>query len=207
MIPPTWRPIVRGSAQLLALPGRARPGSTRCMAARCSTSIALAGNARRSTADASITAAPGRVCVVMVADCLPVLFASRDGAAHWRGARRLARPRGRRARTHGGGARRRAGGALGLAGARDLAATLRSGRGGARCVRGADAGAAACFSANERGRWQADLVGLARRRLRSLGRDRCPAAEMVHVTPTGEHFFSHRRDGKGRPMAALIWKE
>ena len=44
-----------------------------------------------ATADASIATLPGRVCVVMVADCLPVLFASRDGqhigAAHagWRG--------------------------------------------------------------------------------------------------------------------------
>ena len=36
---------------------------------------------------------------------------------------------------------------------------------------GAEAGAAACFSANARGRWQADLVGLARRRLAAIGRD------------------------------------
>lgn len=42
-------------------------------------------------ADAAMTTLPGRVCVVMVADCLPVLLARRDGravaAAHagWRG--------------------------------------------------------------------------------------------------------------------------
>src|SRR3984885_12913114 len=43
------------------------------------------------SADGAITTEPGRVCVIQVADCLPVLFAARDGsvvgAAHvgWRG--------------------------------------------------------------------------------------------------------------------------
>ncbi|HEX4674655.1 MAG TPA: laccase domain-containing protein, partial [Steroidobacteraceae bacterium] len=42
-------------------------------------------------ADAAVTRTPGRVCVIQVADCMPVLFAARDGsavgAAHagWRG--------------------------------------------------------------------------------------------------------------------------
>ena len=64
-------------------------GSTRCMARSWRISI----RTRRVviTADAAVARTDGRVCVVMVADCLPVLFASRDGrriaAAHagWRG--------------------------------------------------------------------------------------------------------------------------
>src|SRR4051812_36311082 len=45
----------------------------------------------RPEADATHTAARGRVCAIMVADCLPVLFTTRDGAqiaaahAGWRG--------------------------------------------------------------------------------------------------------------------------
>ncbi|MBC7662804.1 MAG: peptidoglycan editing factor PgeF, partial [Caulobacter sp.] len=48
-------------------------------------------DAAMERADASITTVPGIACTVMVADCLPVLFATRDGravgAAHagWRG--------------------------------------------------------------------------------------------------------------------------
>ncbi len=44
-----------------------------------------------TTADACITTTPGIACTIMVADCLPVLLALRDGravaAAHagWRG--------------------------------------------------------------------------------------------------------------------------
>jgi copper oxidase (laccase) domain-containing protein len=68
-----------------------------------------------------------------------------------------------------------------------------------------DSGAGTCFVANARGRWQADLVGLARRRLGALGvtalsgGDWCTHADR-------ERFFSHRRDGRGGRMAALVWK-
>ena len=55
------------------------------------TAVAGFGSPGRPRADASMALAPGQVCAVMVADCLPVLLADRVGtcvaAAHagWRG--------------------------------------------------------------------------------------------------------------------------
>lgn len=162
------------------------------------------------TADASIATRPGRACVVMVADCLPVLFASRDGsriaAAHagWRG---LA-----------AGVLEQTVTALGVP-ARELTAWLgpaisqphfEVGEDVRAAFVEADAGSAAAFVANARGRWQADLVGLARRRLTALGiTDVSGGTWCTFAHP--ERFFSHRRDGhlhagKGGRMAALIWR-
>jgi copper oxidase (laccase) domain-containing protein len=69
-----------------------------------------------------------------------------------------------------------------------------------------DAGAASAFVRNDRGRWQCDLYGLARRRLNALGvagiygGGWCTFAE-------ADRFFSYRRDGQCGRMAALIWIE
>jgi len=68
-----------------------------------------------------------------------------------------------------------------------------------------DVGAAAHFTANSRGRWQADLVGLARRRLATLGVDDVHGGTWCTFADR-ERFFSFRRDGRGGRMAALIWK-
>lgn len=158
------------------------------------------------TGDASVATASGRVCVIMVADCLPVLFASADGrhigAAHagWRG---LA-----------GGvleATVRALGAdpgtltawLGPAISREhfeVGADVRD------AFLGQDPGAAAFFVPNPRGRWQADLVGLARRRLERLG-IRSIAGGHWCTFADRSRFYSFRRDGGGGRMAALIWKD
>jgi YfiH family protein len=75
---------------------------------------------------------------------------------------------------------------------------------------GTDARAATYFVPNERGRWQADLVGLARRRLALLGIESISGGEWCTFADR-ERFFSHRRDGhlhdgKGGRMAALIWR-
>jgi hypothetical protein len=160
-------------------------------------------------ADGAVTAEPGRVCAVLVADCLPVLFAARDGsvvaAAHagWRG---LA-----------AGVLENAVAALGVAPAH-LLAWIGPGIGPANFEVGAEvreafvgaagahggASAAAAFVPNPRGRWQCDLAGLARLRLAALGvtglygGDRCTFADP-------ENFFSHRRDARSGRMAALIW--
>jgi YfiH family protein len=162
------------------------------------------------TADAAIASVPGRVCVVMVADCLPVLFASRDGkrvaAAHagWRG---LA-----------AGVLERTVAALEVPGA-ELRAWLgpaistenfEVGEEVRAAFVDADPGMAAAFVPNARGRWQADLVGLARRRLAAMGVSDVSGGEWCTFADR-ERFFSHRRDGhvhagKGGRMAALIWR-
>ena len=157
------------------------------------------------TADASVTSRPGPACVVMVADCLPVLFTSRDGscvgAAHagWRG---LA-----------SGVLERTVSALRVP-ARELRAWL------GPCIScehfevgdevreefvKQDAAASAHFDRNARGRWQADLVGLARRRLESLGIADLAGGKWCTFADR-ERFYSHRRDGKGGRLAALIWR-
>jgi len=157
------------------------------------------------TADAAVTRSAGIACAIMVADCLPVLFASRDGsrigAAHagWRG---LA-----------------AGMLENTVATLDIpAAELTAWLGPAISrehfevgaeVRAAfvdaDAGAAPHFTPNARGRWQADLVALARRRLAALGVTDVHGGDWCTYADHGR-FYSHRRDGRGGRMAALIWR-
>lgn len=157
-------------------------------------------------ADAAVARAAGAVCVIQVADCMPVLFASRDGsavgAAHagWRG---LA-----------GGVLERTVRALGVAPERLIAwlgptisqQHFEVGDDVRTAFVSGDPASESAFVANARGRWQCDLYALARLRLAALGvRDVfgggwCTYAE----TP---RFFSYRRDGQCGRMAALIWRE
>jgi YfiH family protein len=157
------------------------------------------------TADASVTTQAGLPCVVMVADCLPVLFTSRDGsrvaAAHagWRG---LA-----------AGVLERTVDALGVPGSH-----LRAWLGPAiskehfevgdevrEAFVKANKGNAVCFERNDRGRWQADLVGLAIRRLDRLGVTEISGGKWCTFADRAR-FYSHRRDGKGGRLAALVWR-
>jgi hypothetical protein len=74
----------------------------------------------------------------------------------------------------------------------------------------ADPGAASAFAPNTRGRWQADLAGLARQRLAGLGVAEVSGGEWCTFGDR-DRFFSHRRDGylhagQGGRMAALIWR-
>lgn len=157
-------------------------------------------------ADAAISSGADAACVVMVADCLPVLFATRDGsrigAAHagWRGLV--------------SGVLEQTVKALRVPG-RDLLAWL------GPCISREhfevgddvrdefvkqDACASAYFDKNARGRWQADLVGLAKRRLEKLGVREVSGGDWCTFADR-ERFYSHRRDGKGGRLAALIWRE
>jgi YfiH family protein len=157
-------------------------------------------------ADAVVTRLTGRVCVIQVADCMPVLFAARDGsavgAAHagWRG---LA-----------GGVLEETVRKLGVP-PEQLIAWLGPTIGRSHFEVGDDVHsafvsrdpqAASAFEANARGRWQCDLYELARRRLAALGlQDICGGGWCTYADAA--RFFSFRRDGQCGRMAALIWME
>jgi polyphenol oxidase len=157
-------------------------------------------------ADAALTRRPGRVLAVLVADCLPVLLARRDGAAvavahaGWRG---LAAGvlEATIAALDGAGHELLAwlGPAIGPA-HYEVGEEVRT----AFCQR--DTQAEAAFAANARGRWQCDLQRLAHQRLSALG------LQSIHAEPRctyaqAESFYSFRRDGVTGRMAALIWLE
>lgn len=161
------------------------------------------------TADAAITTVPGLACTIMVADCLPVLLADRQGrgvgAAHagWRG---LA----------GGVLERTVAGLAEAVGARpaDLVAWLGPCIGPRRFEVGEEVraaflagqpGADTHFKPGERpGKWWADLQGLARDRLTRCGVGDISAEPACTVEDTSR-FFSFRRDGRTGRMAALVW--
>jgi polyphenol oxidase len=160
-------------------------------------------------ADAAITTEPGLACTVLVADCLPMLFAAPDargvGAAHagWRG---LA-----------GGVLDATVAALADAAAcrpGDLVAWLGPCIGPRRFEVGADVldafGAAAAnrFVPRPRPdgsrRWLADLPGLARDRLAAAGVTQVYGGTWCTVEDASA-FFSFRRDGVTGRMAAAVW--
>jgi len=156
------------------------------------------------TADAILTRRAGRICAVQVADCMPVLFAAADGsavaAAHagWRG---LAAGVLEATVMRLGIEPRRLLAWLGPAiGAPhfEVGAEVRA------AFTAADAGAAAAFAENARGRWQCDLAQLARRRLATLGVKHVSGGSWCTYADA-TRFFSYRRDGQCGRMAALIW--
>jgi YfiH family protein len=159
---------------------------------------------RAHVADAIIARRIGQVCVVQVADCLPVLFASLRGkavaVAHagWRG---LA-----------AGVLEATVARLGID-PRELLAWLGPAIGPAHFEVGAEvraaflaheAVAAGVFTANERGRWLCDLRALARQRLRAAGVGAVYGVDACTFSDPAR-FFSYRRDGRCGRMAALIW--
>lgn len=155
-------------------------------------------------ADGAWTDAAGVVCAVLTADCLPVLFCDEAGsevaAAHagWRGL--LA------------GVLEETVLAMGLAPRRLLAwlgpaigpRAFEVGEEVREAFLAIDVGADVCFTPSPRGRWLADLPGLARRRLQAQGLARIYGGhDCTYQHP--DRFFSYRRDGQTGRMAALIW--
>lgn len=155
-------------------------------------------------ADAAWTHQPGRPCVVMTADCLPVLLCDRAGtvvaAAHagWRGL---------------------AGGVIAATVAQmgappaELLAWLGPAIGPAAFevgeeVRAAflalDTDNAACFQPSPARRWLADIYDLARRQLQRLGVAAIYGGEFCTFSELGR-FFSYRRETRTGRMANLVW--
>ena len=148
-------------------------------------------------ADAAVARRPGTVCVVKVADCMPVLFAA-DGvvaAAHagWRGL---------------------AGGVLEATvdAMRAPGASVSSWLGPAIGpsvyevgdeVRAAFGGHESAFTPTRPGHWLLDLYAVARARLSAKGVTRISGGGFC--TLSEERFFSYRRDKTAARMAALIW--
>lgn len=155
-------------------------------------------------ADAAYSQQQGRVCTVMTADCLPVLFCDRAGtrvaAAHagWRG-------------LHGGVLENTI---QAMGGVPDqLLAWLGPAIGPASFevgdeVREAfvrkDAEAVTAFVAHRSGKWLCDLYQLARLRLRHAGVVSIYGGDFCTFSDT-QRFFSYRRDSVTGRMASLIW--
>ena len=160
-------------------------------------------------ADAAVTRRVGVACAILVADCIPVLFAAHDGsivgAAHagWRG---LA-----------GGVLEATVAAMSGLGADPtrLSAWLGPGIGQdsfevgdevRAAFVGHDARASEAFLPHQRGKWQCDLFALARSRLAAVGLTDITGGEFCTYADK-KRFFSYRRDGQCGRMAALIWRE
>ena len=164
--------------------------------------VAIAGSGIGISADAVWTNQPGQPCAVMTADCLPVLFADREGtcvaAAHagWRG---LA-----------GGVLESTIAALPVAPHR-LLAWLGPAIGPLAFQVGDEvretflrqcADDAAAFQPDGE-RWRADLFALARARLMRCGIGAVSGGGHCTVSDA-THFFSHRRDGLSGRFASVI---
>ena len=158
-------------------------------------------------ADAAVASVPLEACVVMTADCLPVILCDRDGttvaAAHagWRGL--------------SAGVVEATVQAMAVAPAQ-LMAWLGPAIGAQAYEVGDEVRdafvqrsmrATQAFGAGKGpGKWWCDLYMLARQRLEALGVRSIHGGGFCTYTER-ERFFSHRRDGQCGRMATLIWIE
>ncbi|MDR3353160.1 MAG: peptidoglycan editing factor PgeF [Zoogloeaceae bacterium] len=165
------------------------------------------GNAPRHDmpqADAAVSRVPGRVCAILTADCLPVLFCDLDAtvvaAAHagWRGlCAGVLENTVRAMRVDSGKIMAWLGPAIGPA-AFEVGEEVRA------AFLAQDPHAAHAFRALGAGKFLSDLHALARRRLAACGVVRVFGIAACTVTDPAR-FFSYRRDGRTGRMASLIW--
>lgn len=164
----------------------------------------LEGGSPAQEGDAAVTRGPGNACVIMTADCLPVLFCDRAGktiaAAHagWRGlAAGVLENTLAAMRLPAGEILAWLGPAIGPQ-AYEVGDAVRS------AFVQVDSGADQAFEPQGEGKWLCDLYQLASQRLRRAG--------VTHIYGGGlctwsdsRRFFSYRRDGQCGRMASLIW--
>jgi polyphenol oxidase len=163
------------------------------------------------SADASVTTTPGRVLAIMTADCLPVLLASRDGkvvgAAHagWRGLaagvieQTVALMRSKQIQQSQTQIEILAylGPAIGPH-AFEVGSEVRD------IFMAQDPASAACFEQlQEKGKYLADIYGLACLRLNALGIEQIEGGG--ECTLQNPDYFSYRRDQQTGRMGSFIW--
>ncbi len=169
---------------------------------------AVGCDADEFVADASVTTTPGTVLAILTADCLPVVFAARDGSevavahAGWRGladgvleatVATMSTPPENVQAWLGPCA-----GAQAYEVGQDVFDTFVS----------RDGRAADCFVATRPGHWTVDLYVLARQRLADAG----IAIKNIHggglcTISDPSRFFSHRRDQCSGRLATLVWRD
>jgi YfiH family protein len=157
-----------------------------------------------SEADGRYSLQAGVICAIQTADCLPVLLCDERGAAvaalhaGWRGlaagilevgVQRLPVPPSR---------------LLAWLGPAIAGAAFEVGMEVRDAFLSVDPGAEVCFRAGRESRWQADLYGLARRRLQQAGVDRIYGGDYCTYTQS-DWFYSYRRQVSCGRMASLIW--
>jgi len=165
----------------------------------------LDGKTIQEPADAAFTGRHGEACVIMTADCLPVLLCDRAGtkvgAAHagWRGlSAGVVEATVQAMDAKPGELLAWLGPAIGSQ-AYEVGEEVR-----AAFVAHAPEAAQAFKPGQVAGKWWCDLYLLARQRLASVGVRDVHGGGLCTFTDK-ERFFSHRRDGQCGRMATLIW--
>lgn len=154
----------------------------------------------RPDADAAVSRAAGKVCAVLVADCMPVLFADENATvvaiahAGWRGLAAGVIEATLQAMKEDSG---------------KLLAWLGPAIGPrvyevGEDVRAALPGHDSAFAATRRGHWNLDLYSVARQKLAARGLTRVFGGEFCTYSER-DRFYSYRRERGTARMAALIW--
>ena len=137
-------------------------------------------------ADAAVTSTPGTVLAILTADCLPVVFAAKDGSEI---AAAMATSPGEVVAWLGPAAGPQA---YEIGEEVFNAFTARDGR------------ARMAFLPTRPGHWKVDLYMLARQRLLDAGVTDVHGGELCTISDPAR-FFSHRRDGRSGRIATLAW--